>query len=69
MLFELINALATMQTLMNNILNKFLNDFTIVYLNDILIYFRTEKKHIQYVKKILRKLLNNRMLINAKKCE
>ena len=69
MLFELINTLATMQILMNDILKKFLNDFVIVYLNDILIYSRTEEEHIQHVKKILRKLLNNRMLINIKKCE
>ena len=31
MFFELINASATMQTLMNDILKEFLNDFVIVY--------------------------------------
>ena len=38
MLFELINTSATMQTLINDILKKFLNNFIIIYLNDILIY-------------------------------
>lgn len=67
--FGLTNAPATMQALMNDILREFLDDFAIVYLDDILIYSRTEKEHIQHVKKVLGKLLNNRMLINQKKCE
>ena len=56
MLFELINALTTFQKIINEILRKYLNVFITAYLNNILIYFNTEKKHKQHVKKVLKKL-------------
>ena len=68
MSFELINAFATIQTLINNTLNKFLNKFVIVYLNDILIYFKNTEKHIKHVKQILKKLNKKILLIKSKKC-
>ena len=48
-LFELINAPATFQVFINNILKKYLNVSVIVYLNDILIYSKTEEDHKQYI--------------------
>ena len=47
MLFRLINALTTCQKLFNQIFEKALNDFTIIYLNDILIYSKKNKKIYQ----------------------
>ena len=55
MLFELTNAFATFQELMKNILKKYLNDFVIIYFDDILIYSNNEKNHEKHVKKILAK--------------
>ena len=45
MLFELMNALAMFQRLINYVLYDHLNEFVIVYLNDILIFSENEKKH------------------------
>jgi len=46
-----------MQALINNILYEFLKDFVIVYLNDIIIYFKTKKftfniltRYLKYLK-------------------
>jgi hypothetical protein len=39
----------------------------IVYLDDILIYSRTEEKHKEHVKEILRKLINENLRIKIKK--
>ena len=42
--------------MINNILRKYLNDFVIVYLNDILVYSLILKQYIKYVNKILKRL-------------
>ncbi len=51
--FKLINDSVLFQQYMNDILWNFLNDFCQVYLNDILIYSKTQWKHQQHVKMIL----------------
>ena len=59
MLFELINALAIFQIIMNDLLRSFLDKFVIVYLDDILIYNKNEEKHLQHVKLIVETLRKN----------
>src|SRR5437763_1870487 len=51
MLFELTNASIMFQELINHMLYDHLNEFVIAYLNDILIFFKTKKKHEKHVKK------------------
>ena len=53
MLFRLINASATSQTYINNVLREHLNMFIIVYLNNILVYFKNEKDHRKHIRQIL----------------
>jgi hypothetical protein len=58
MLFGLINASASQQALLNSIFYKYLDDFVIIYLNNILIFSKGSKEdHIEKVKKVLRKLI------------
>ena len=45
MSFEFVNVFATFQTLINKILRKLMNHICVIYLNDILIYFKTREKH------------------------
>ena len=45
MSFELVNVSVTFQTLINKILRELMNHIYIIYLNDILIYFKTREKH------------------------
>ena len=56
MLFGLINTLAIFQLYINQTLFKLLDDFVVIYLNDILIYFKNKKDYYEYVKKILKRL-------------
>jgi len=53
-LFELINASVIFQTYINKILTKFLNNFYIIYLNNILIFSELNVKHVNHVKQILK---------------
>ena len=69
MSFELINASATCQKLINNILREHLDIFVITYLNDILIYFKTKKKHIKHVSIVLELLMQRNLLFKSEKCE
>ena len=50
MFFELINTSITFQAIMNNLLRSHFDKFVIIYLNDILIYFKNDEKHTQHIK-------------------
>ncbi len=67
--FKLINESIFFQQYMNNVLWNFLNDFCQVYLNDILIYSKTRKKHRNHVKLVLSRLREAELQINIQKCE
>jgi len=69
MRFNLINASVTFQIFMNNVLWYYLNQFVIVYLNNILVYSKTKKKHVQHVKKVLQTLKKVDLRIKSGKSE
>ena len=54
--FWLVNATATFQTMMNEILREFLDQGVVVYINDIVIYSKTVEEHIILVRKVLQRL-------------
>jgi len=56
MQFRLINAPATFQKRINNVLEEHLDEFIMVYLNNIIIYLITKEEHREYVKWVLKKL-------------
>ena len=66
--FELTNASATCQELINNVFKKYLNNFVIVYFDNILIYSQNKKEHVQHVHQIFRNLNEWNLLIKSKKC-
>ncbi len=69
MLFELINESAFFQHYINDVLFECLHKFCQTYLNDILIYSKTLKKHRTHVKEVLNKLREVDLQINIDKCE
>ena len=54
---------------MNETLHEYLDIFVTMYLNDILIYLKNKKEHVEHVKKVLAKLRTNNLLLKLKKCK
>src|SRR5271168_637745 len=67
--FGLTNALATFMRLMNDVLRPFLDDFVIVYLDDILIFRKTWEEHLKHVKQTLDVLKREKNYVKLSKCE
>ena len=56
MSFELVNVSVTFQTLINKILRELIDYIYVIYLDNILIYFKTREKHWECVRKMLARL-------------
>src|SRR5947207_6225798 len=68
--FDLCNTLATFQFYINDALRDFLDEFYVVYLDDILIYTNnTHEGHVQHVHQILQYFLDHDLYIKLEKCE
>ena len=50
--FKLTNALATFCTLMNKVLQPFLDRYVVVYLDDIVIYSRSLEEHMEHLRQV-----------------
>ncbi len=66
--FGLVNAPAVFQALVNDVLRDMLNIFVFVYLDDILIFSPSLQVHVQHVRRVLQRLLENRLFVKAEKC-
>lgn len=64
----LCNAPATFQGLMNTIFRDLLDDFLVVYLDDLLIFSKTEEEHLEHIQQVLERLEENQLYVSPKKC-
>jgi Reverse transcriptase (RNA-dependent DNA polymerase) len=67
--FGLTNSPSTFQAVMNNVFREYLDDFVMVYIDDILIFSRTEEDHIRHVQLILKRLKQHNLFSKLSKCE
>ena len=65
----LCNAPSLFQTLMNNIFYDCVDDFLVVYMDDLLIYSKSYEEHIRQIETVLRRLQENNLFVSLKKCE
>ncbi|KAA0057168.1 pol protein [Cucumis melo var. makuwa] len=69
MSFGLTNAPAVFMDLMNRVFKDFLDSFVIVFIDDILIYSKTEAEHEEHLRQVLETLRANRLYAKFSKCE
>jgi hypothetical protein len=67
--FGLCNALGTFQHYMNDTFRDFLDQFLIVYLDDLLIYSETLEEHKRHVRMVLERLQKAELYLKLSKCE
>ena len=54
--FGLTNAPAQFMDMMNDLLSDYLDDFVVVFLDDVLIYSANPKERAEHLRKVLEKL-------------
>ncbi|KAL0551253.1 hypothetical protein IC582_010339 [Cucumis melo] len=69
MSFGLTNAPAVFMDLMNRVFREFLDTFVIVFIDDILIYSKTEAEHEEHLRIVLQTLRDNKLYAKFSKCE
>ena len=69
MSFGLTNAPAYFMYLMNSVFMPELDKFVVVFINDILIYSKTEEEHAQHLHIVLQRLREHQLYAKLSKCE
>jgi hypothetical protein len=69
MSFGLTNASAYFMYLMNKVFMEYLDKFVIVFIDDILIFSKTEEEHEKHQRLVLEKLRSNKLYAKFIKCE
>jgi len=70
MFFGMTNSLATPQTMMNDIFRDLIaKGIMVVYLDNILIFTKTEEEHAKAIRWVLQVLQDNKLFLRPEKCE
>ena len=69
MLFELTNTLAAFMDLMHRVFQPYLDKFVVVFVDDILIYSKSEEEHENHLRVVLQVLRDHQLYGTFNKCE
>ena len=67
--FELTNAPGAFMDLMHRVFQLYLDQFFVVFLDDILIYSQSEKEHEDHLRVVLKLLRDHQLYAKFSKCE
>jgi hypothetical protein len=67
--FGLTNAQSYFMNLMNKVFMEYLDRFVVVFIDDILIYSKSESDHEEHLRLVLQKLRDNQLYAKYSKCE
>ena len=66
--YGLCNALATFQNLMQNCLGELNLTYTLIYLDDVIVYSKTEEEHLVHLRTVLERLMEHSLKLKQSKC-
>ncbi|KAL0301589.1 UNVERIFIED_CONTAM: Retrovirus-related Pol polyprotein from transposon.6 [Sesamum radiatum] len=66
--FGLTNAPTIFSTMMNQVLHRFLDEFVVVYLDDIVVYSGTLAEHVEHLRQVLTRLREHELYAKVSKC-
>jgi hypothetical protein len=69
MSFGLTNAPAVFMDMMNRVFHDYLDQFTVVFIDDILIYSKTLEEHKEHLCKVLERLRIEKLYAKLEKCK
>jgi hypothetical protein len=69
MSFGLTNALTYFMYIMNKVFMEYLDKFVVVFIDDILVYSRSEEEHEEHLRLALQRLREHRLYTKLSKCE
>ena len=69
MSFGLTNAPETFMELINGVFRPYLYSFVIVFIDDILVYSKTEEDHVRHLRIVLQRLREEKLYAKFSKCE
>jgi hypothetical protein len=69
MSFGLTNAPVYFMYLMNNVFMEYLDKFVVVFIDDILVFSRSEEEHEGHLRLVLQKLLEHQLYAKFSKCD
>lgn len=62
------NAPATFMRVMNDLFKPFLDNFVLVYLDDVIVYNKTWEEHMCHIKKVIDVLKKEKLYLKLSKC-
>lgn len=65
----LCNAPSTFQSLMNSVFYDYLDEFVVVYIDDLLVFSKDEKEHIKHLELVLARLKEHQIYVGKSTCE
>ena len=68
MSFGLTNAPAYFMYMMNKVFMEYLDKFVVVFIDDILVYSKSEEEHEDHLRLVLQKLKDNQLYAKFSKC-
>ena len=63
------NSPATFQSLMNEIFHDCIDEFLVVYIDDLLVFSKNEESHYRHLEIVLQRLKEHELYVSPKKCE
>ena len=69
MIFRLTNAPSVFMCLMNNVMYKYLDKLVVVFIDDILFYFKSKEEHEEHLKIVLQELREHQLYAKFSKCD